>query len=175
MAHAKNGPTLGFVPLASVLAGASTLPGPEAGPPCHLCTARCCRYFCLQIDTPTTPKDMDQIRWFLLHLDVVVWVQEREWYLEVRNRCRHLQDDNRCGIYETRPQVCRDYGLPEGDDEGTCEFFTDHLEFDLHFDTPEKFEAWQRQWAARRAERLARRREQYHRRRRGTRMAEARA
>jgi len=24
-------------------------------------------------------------------------------------RCRHLQDDNRCGIYETRPQFCRDY------------------------------------------------------------------
>jgi len=24
-------------------------------------------------------------------------------------RCPHLADDNRCSIYETRPQVCRDY------------------------------------------------------------------
>jgi Fe-S-cluster containining protein len=24
-------------------------------------------------------------------------------------RCRHLGDDNLCGIYEDRPQICRDY------------------------------------------------------------------
>ena len=24
-------------------------------------------------------------------------------------RCPHLQPDNRCGIYQTRPQICRDY------------------------------------------------------------------
>jgi Fe-S-cluster containining protein len=24
-------------------------------------------------------------------------------------RCPHLQDDNRCAVYERRPQICRDY------------------------------------------------------------------
>lgn len=28
-------------------------------------------------------------------------------------RCPHLTPDNRCGIYEDRPKVCRDYGADE--------------------------------------------------------------
>jgi Fe-S-cluster containining protein len=24
-------------------------------------------------------------------------------------RCPHLQADNRCGVYENRPKICRDY------------------------------------------------------------------
>ena len=31
------------------------------------------------------------------------------WYLLVHTTCKHLQADNRCGIYHTRPQICRDY------------------------------------------------------------------
>ena len=34
---------------------------------CASCAAKCCRYFALPIDTPTTWKDFDSIRWFLLH------------------------------------------------------------------------------------------------------------
>lgn len=30
----------------------------------------------------------------------------------VRSTCPHLKDDNRCGIYEARPQACRDYPVP---------------------------------------------------------------
>jgi Fe-S-cluster containining protein len=28
-------------------------------------------------------------------------------------RCPHLQDDNLCGVYETRPQICRDHRADE--------------------------------------------------------------
>lgn len=28
---------------------------------------------------------------------------------EVRMRCPHLGEDNRCGIYESRPRVCREF------------------------------------------------------------------
>lgn len=28
-------------------------------------------------------------------------------------RCPHLQDDNLCGIYDRRPQICRDYAADE--------------------------------------------------------------
>ena len=74
-----------------------------------------------------------------MHEGIAVWMDEGDWYLEVRTVCRHLQPDNSCGIYETRPQVCRDYGVKDGE---PCEFFTDELEYDLYFDSDEKFEAW---------------------------------
>ena len=54
---------------------------PQAGPPCHDCSAKCCKYFALQIDTPTTPKDHDNIRWYLLHEHIAVWVQDGDWRL----------------------------------------------------------------------------------------------
>jgi Fe-S-cluster containining protein len=50
-----------------------------------------------------------------------------------------LQHDNTCGIYETRPQICRDYGLP-GDDP--CEYFTQDLEYDLFFTNDAELETW---------------------------------
>jgi Fe-S-cluster containining protein len=137
--------------------------GPEEIPPCHLCTARCCKYIALEIDRPTTPRGYDQIRWFLLHEGVVVWVQEGDWYLEMRSRCRHLEPDNSCGIYETRPDLCREYGVPSLG--GECEFYSDGSEYELYFDSAEKFEAWAKGEQERRARRLQRRRELYREKR----------
>jgi Fe-S-cluster containining protein len=151
-------PSSTFVALAVLTGGATPAPDPKDGPPCHLCTARCCKYLALQIDTPTTPTDHDQIRWFMLHHGVVVWMQDGEWYLEVHNPCKHLQPDNRCGIYDTRPQICRDYGLPDGD-EAPCEFFNDDATYDLYFASAEAFDVWSREELERRERRLARRRQ----------------
>ena len=109
------------------------------GGPCHLCNASCCRYFALQIDTPEDKEDYDHVRWYLAHEGIAVWVDDGDWYLEVRTPCRHLQGDNTCAIYETRPQICRDYGLPGAD---PCEFFTQHLEYDLYFENDAEFDAW---------------------------------
>ena len=150
-------PHPGFIPIGALLPSIPGPPDPAAGPPCHLCSALCCKYFALEIDKPVTPKDHDEIRWYLLHQNVVVWAQDGDWYLEVRNACRHLQPDKSCGIYETRPQICRDYGLPEK--EGSCEFFTQDVPYDLFFGSAEEFEAWSRAQLGARAERLARRRE----------------
>lgn len=111
----------------------------EDGGPCHLCAARCCKYFAVQIDTPESAQDFDHIRWYLMHESVVVWMQDSDWYLEVRTRCRHLQPNDSCGIYESRPQICRDYGLPGGD---PCEFFTDNLTYDLFFESDDSFTEW---------------------------------
>jgi Fe-S-cluster containining protein len=156
-----------FVALSTLTAGRpapqaspGARPDPKDGPPCHLCPARCCQYFALQIDTPTTPKDHDQIRWFLVHQATAVWKLEGDWYLEVRNRCKNLMDDNRCAIYETRPEICREYGAP-GSEDGPCEYFTDEGTYDLYFDSAEAFEAWSRVELAKREERLARRRRRY--------------
>ena len=98
---------------------------------CDHCTAKCCKYFALPIDTPTRRKDFDFIRWYLLHNGATVFTEDDDWYLLVHAECKHLQSDNRCGIYETRPQICRDYTTDD------CEF-EDEWCYDRYFETPEQ-------------------------------------
>lgn len=85
---------------------------------CDVCAALCCRYFSLPIDNPDTPKDFDDLRWYMLHENVVAFVEDDQWYLGIMNRCKQLQPDNRCGIYETRPRICRKYSTDNCDYHG---------------------------------------------------------
>ena len=129
------------------------------GPPCHDCTAKCCKYFALQIDKPTTPKEHDHIRWYLLHEHIAVWAQGNDWFLEVRTPCRHLLPDNRCAIYHERPQICREHGWPDAEHpDEPCEYFTGDGGYDLYFETAEAFSEWSRAELARREQRLTKRR-----------------
>lgn len=102
---------------------------------CEHCTAKCCKYFALPIDTPTEAKDFDYIRWYLLHDRASVFIDDDTWYLLVHTTCRHLQSDNRCGIYFTRPQICRDYHTD------ACEY-EDDWTYDHYFETPEQVEEY---------------------------------
>jgi Fe-S-cluster containining protein len=102
---------------------------------CDHCTAKCCKYFALPIDEPTTRKDFDYIRWFLLHDRASVFTDDDTWHLLVHTTCKHLQPDNRCGIYETRPQICREYTTDK------CEY-DDSWVYDRYFETPEQVEEY---------------------------------
>jgi Fe-S-cluster containining protein len=82
---------------------------------CDQCSGLCCRYFALPIDNPTDKRDYDNIRWYLLHQNVVIFVEDKQWYMGILNRCKALQPDNRCGIYETRPAICRSYSTDNCD------------------------------------------------------------
>lgn len=104
---------------------------PASGNLCEFCTAKCCRYFALQIDAPTEWRDFEIIRWYMIHGDVALFTEDDEWYLLVYNVCRHLLPDRRCGIYETRPQICRDYTTDE------CEYEDDWV-YDRYLETPEQ-------------------------------------
>ncbi len=88
---------------------------------CSYCTARCCRYFSLPIETPKTWEDYDAIRWYMFHGKVHLFVDNGKWYLVVFADCEHLQPDNRCGTYETRPNICRKYST------SFCEYDNDTL------------------------------------------------
>jgi Fe-S-cluster containining protein len=92
---------------------------------CEYCVAKCCRYFALPIETPEEFADFEYIRWYLLHDRATVFKEEDDWYLLVHTPCKHLQDDNRCGIYETRPKICRDYTTKkcEYEDDWTYDFY----------------------------------------------------
>ena len=85
---------------------------------CDKCAALCCRYFALPIDNPDCRKDYDNIRWYLIHQNVVVFIEKKQWYVGVLNRCKHLRDDNLCGIYDTRPAICRSYSTDNCDYHG---------------------------------------------------------
>ena len=102
---------------------------------CNHCGAKCCRYFALPIDKPTEWQDFDYIRWYLLHERAAVFTEEDCWYLLVQNRCKHLRDDHLCGIYETRPQICRDYTT------ANCEYDDDWV-YDHYWETPEQIEEY---------------------------------
>ena len=98
---------------------------------CDHCTAKCCRYFALPIETPTTRADWDFIRWFLLHDAASLFKEDENWYLLVHTACKHLQGDQRCGIYETRPQICRDYSTD------ACEYDDEYL-YEQYLETAEQ-------------------------------------
>ena len=98
---------------------------------CTYCTAKCCRYFALAMDKPTTWRDFDHMRWFLLHEKASVFVEDGDWYLLVHTPCKHLQPNNLCGIYETRPKICRDYTTDK------CEYDEDWV-YDHYWETAEQ-------------------------------------
>jgi Fe-S-cluster containining protein len=98
---------------------------------CDHCTAKCCRYFSLPIDTPTTWDDYDSIRWYLAHGRTLVYVEKGTWYLVVMTRCKYLTAEDRCGIYLNRPKICREYTTDN------CEYDED-WEFEKVFETAEQ-------------------------------------
>lgn len=102
---------------------------------CEYCTAKCCRYYAFPITKPKTWKDFDYIRWFLLHGKAGIFVDDGDWYIQVYADCQHLLPDNRCGIYETRPQVCREYTTDN------CEYDVDSGH-EMIFDTPEQIDEY---------------------------------
>lgn len=101
---------------------------------CQHCTGRCCRYFALPMETPKIRDDYDLIRWYMMHGSVSVFVEDGNWFLMVHTDCRHLQPDNKCGAYDTRPGICRTYTTDE------CEYDNDAA-YDQLFETPEQI--WQ--------------------------------
>ncbi len=98
---------------------------------CSYCSAKCCRYFALPIETPEDWEDFEFIRWYLLHQRATVFIEDDSWYLLVHNRCKMLGDDNLCIAYETRPEICRDYTTHD------CEY-EDEWVYDHYFETPEQ-------------------------------------
>jgi Fe-S-cluster containining protein len=116
---------------------------------CDHCVAKCCRYFALAIETPEKRKDFDFIRWYLLHEHATVFTEDETWYLLVHTQCRHLRADHRCGIYMTRPEICREYSTEN------CEYEDDWV-YERYFETPEQVEEYVEAVLPRRANRSIR-------------------
>lgn len=100
---------------------------------CEDCTGLCCRYIALPLENPETREDYDDIRWYLCHEHISVFVEDGEWYISIHNKCKHLCDETyRCLIYADRPAICRKH------DADGCEFDSDEFGYDLHFTNDEQ-------------------------------------
>ncbi|MHB1951624.1 MAG: YkgJ family cysteine cluster protein [Acidiferrobacteraceae bacterium] len=77
---------------------------------CGYCVgSKCCSYITQKVDAPRSRGDFDHLLWQVSHRGVSVYKDTDGWYLLFETRCDHLLSDGRCGIYDTRPQICRDY------------------------------------------------------------------
>ncbi len=94
---------------------------------CEHCQAACCRYLALPIDKPKTERDYDDIRWYVMHQGISIFVEEGSWYIQIRTTCKNLGGDNRCTIYETRPEICKEY------DPGDCDYSGGDYGYDHFF------------------------------------------
>jgi uncharacterized protein len=104
-----------------------------AAVPCLSCSL-CCHYVAVEIDGPGSVRGATEILWYLYHGGVSAYVDEGEWMVQFETRCQHLLPDKRCGIYETRPPICREY------DETGCEVNSDVV--GQSFYTPREFLAY---------------------------------
>lgn len=113
---------------------------------CSTCKGSlCCNYVTQPIPTPRSKQDFSNLLWQVSHVGVHAFRDEGTWYLLFDGRCTHLQPNGRCGIYETRPEACRDHS------NDSCELDTPREEsFDLYFKdynellaySKKKFKSW---------------------------------
>jgi uncharacterized protein len=81
---------------------------------CENCNGDCCKYVAIEIDTPEIEEDFENIKWYVCHKNVNVYIDgEDVWHIEFITPCEFLGEKNKCGIYEKRPKICREYDCDE--------------------------------------------------------------
>ncbi len=106
----------------------------------------------LPINEPETPGDFNDIRWFLLHEGISVFVEDGDWYVQVDNPCKALTSKGLCSVYENRPRICRKYNLAE------CEHTNPDGKWEVLFKTPEDCTAYEKKYLREKRRKAARRR-----------------
>ena len=119
---------------------------------CSFCTQQiCCTYTTQEIDTPRSVDDFDHMLWQMAHQGIQYYKDEDGWFLLMNNRCQFLLPEGGCGIYETRPQVCREYSndfceYDASAEEGFEYFFKTYQELDTY--CRKRFKKWDKRFTA---------------------------
>jgi len=118
---------------------------------CSFCTGSiCCTYVTQHLDTPRSKEDSRQLLWQVSHNNIKIYKDDDGWTLLVEGSCQHLQIDGGCGIYEVRPEICRDHT------NDYCEFDAPSEDgFDLYFENyddllkycKKRFKSWDKPFA----------------------------
>lgn len=101
---------------------------------CEHCAAACCRYVALEIDKPRTARDYDDVRWYIMHQGISVFVEDGSWFIQIQARCKNLGMDNLCQVYTARPAICRDF------EPGECDYCAAENNYEHHFTHAQQIE-----------------------------------
>ena len=102
---------------------------------CEGCDAMCCKYVAMEIDCPEERGDFENIKWYVCHKNINVFVEEdNTWNIEFITPCEHLDKGGWCTIYDKRPRICRDYNQDE------CLFYNEDYEEKYKFEKIEDVE-----------------------------------
>ncbi|MDH5600502.1 MAG: YkgJ family cysteine cluster protein [Gammaproteobacteria bacterium] len=105
---------------------------------CSFCSGtKCCVYVTQEMETPRSMDDFDHMLWQLAHKDMQAYKDEDGWFLIANNKCQFLKADGGCNIYETRPQICRDYS------NDYCEYDEPaEIHFEFYFKTYQELDEY---------------------------------
>jgi hypothetical protein len=78
----------------------------------------------------------------MLHGDTIVFVEDDEWFIQINRKCKALLPDNRCGIYENRPEICREYTTEE------CDWHGEEYDYEHLFTEPEQIQVFAKEYLA---------------------------
>ncbi len=102
---------------------------------CDGCSGLCCQYFALPIETPEDKGDYDDIRWYLCHKGIEIFVEDGDWYIKIKNKCKHFSEkSNRCRIYTKRPRICRQYSSKG------CDYIEGEYDYKLYLTSDKQIE-----------------------------------
>ena len=113
---------------------------------CEGCPAKCCRYVALEFDIPEDKEDFHHIRWFLMHANVRIQIDDEDnWYIEFRTPCKNLDENNLCVIHPMHPsnpngspekygepQICIEHSPAECEFNGEGEDPYEHVFTNVH-------------------------------------------
>ena len=104
-------------------------------PKCEHC-GKCCNHVTVEIDTPEDIDDFEELKWFVLHENVVVFVDDEEdWHVQFNTPCK-ARKNGKCDIHGKRPKVCADYNPDE------CEFNGEGEYYEILFTKPSEVEEY---------------------------------
>ncbi|HCN20292.1 MAG TPA: hypothetical protein DIS73_08480 [Planctomycetia bacterium] len=92
------------------ISNAKKIPTPDRNNSlCRDCDA-CCKYVSVEIDKPATKAEIEDIKFYLYHEDVSVYIDhDNDWYILFKSRCNKLDSNGLCTIYEDRPPICKNF------------------------------------------------------------------
>jgi len=89
---------------------------------CEGCGAKCCKYVAMEIDAPEDKNDFENIKWYVAHKNISVFVEEDgTWNIEFVTPCQYLTEDSKCSIHEefnknpevSRPAICKNFSIDQ--------------------------------------------------------------
>lgn len=101
---------------------------------CERCPALCCKDLSIRILRPRTKQEIEDLKWQLRFDTVRIYIRGRRWYQLIKGRCMYLDENDRCKIYDERPDMCRNHNPPD------CEFFGTF--YDVMLESPADLEAY---------------------------------